>query len=459
MQRLILLLVLVAAAVAGWFVWQRSQQVPPPVPAPVVQATPMPTPEPTPEPEPTPRIAAEGVLYVTRRFTAPVDGGVHAFMPGQEVKLLRADAGYFIVEENGVQGRAPKSWFTRDMDLADALRENRLAGFEALQNRLAKEREAAEKRAEEARTKAAWLGLAKPQATAESKTAPAAAPKGPLRIGSWNLEHFGNEQERPRTEADLDAIAAYIRDLKVDVLAVAEVNGRKPLEDLCRRVGPAWKCVVGTSGIVGDGPRMQVGVGFMWNDARVEMLGATEFDDLPQRSGGLPIFHRQPVSAAFRDRAGGPDFRLVAVHFKAGRETDDNRKRAAEVEALRAYLEALVAKPGEDSDIAVLGDFNHGADFEEARQFTRGGFAEYLGGRSDGTSIVHFNLQIDHIAPLGTFEEVARGSFEIHNKEGLRDREAWQKRYSDHFPVTVELRAVPDDDPKATFSSPGQRLR
>jgi endonuclease/exonuclease/phosphatase family metal-dependent hydrolase len=187
------------------------------------------------------------------------------------------------------------------------------------------------------------------------------------------------------------------------------------------------------------------------------MLGAGELSELSRQSASGLIFHRAPVVAAFRDRAGGPDFRVVSVHLKAGRTTEDFDRRTAEGKSLRAYLEDLVSDAGEDDDIIVLGDLNHDPSAGEADTWKDGGFAEFLEGR--GRSIIHFDRQIDHAVPLGTFEEVKARSFTIHNKDGLRDAKNWRNTYSDHFPVTVELEAVPDDDPEAKIGAVGRRLR
>ena len=146
----------------------------------------------------------------------------------------------------------------------------------------------------------------------------------------------------------------------------------------------------------------------------------------------------------------------MAVHLKAGRTPEDFERREAEAKALRGYLEKLVADPGEDNDIIVMGDFNHDVSAGEAEVFKEGAFADFLTGR--GRSIIHFDSQIDQAVPLGTFEEVKESSFTIHNKEGLRDPKKWRNTYSDHFPVTVELEAVPDDDASAKLGAIGRRL-
>jgi hypothetical protein len=236
---------------------------------------------------------------------------------------------------------------------------------------------------------------------------------------------------------------------------VCEINGEKPLKDLVKRIGPDWKFVLGTSGKVGQ--EGQVAPGVLWDDSRVDMLGAGELSELSEHGSSGLIFHRAPVVAAFRDRAGGPDFRVVSVHLKAGRTPEDFDRRTAEGQSLRAYLEKLVSEESQDDDIVVLGDFNHDPSAGEADAWTDGGFAKFLTGR--GRSIIHFDRQIDQAVPLGTFEEIREGSFEIHNRDSLRDAKKWRNTYSDHFPVTVQLEAAPDDDPSAKLGAVGRRLR
>jgi endonuclease/exonuclease/phosphatase family metal-dependent hydrolase len=276
----------------------------------------------------------------------------------------------------------------------------------------------------------------------------------PLRIGAWNLEHFGSRNDPPRTDADVQAIADYIRDLGLQVLAVCEINGEKPLKELVKRIGPDWKFVLGTSGNVGH--EGQVAPGVLWDDSRVDMLGAGELSELSERGSLGLVFHRAPVVAAFRDRAGGPDFRVVSVHLKAGRTPEDFDRRTAEGKSLRTYLEKLVSEENQDDDIVILGDFNHDPSAGEADAWTYGGFAKFPSGR--GRSIIHFDRQIDHAVPLGTFEEIRVGSLEIHNREGLRDPKKWRKTYSDHFPVTIELEPAPDDDRESRLETVGRRL-
>ena len=457
-NKILILLVLLGLGYLGYEYYQRS--TPPPEPtAPVVKPTPTPTPTPSPQPTPVARFAPEGVLYVVKRFSEPHGGGVRGFSPGTEVRLLRQEAGYFVVTDGEIEARRPRSWFTRDIQLAEELRAQKALTDQQIADRQAREKAAYESAARKraARWEAALAAVEANRQTARESAQQAAVSRPglkPLRLGAWNLEHFGSRNDPPRTDEDVQAIADYIRDLDVQVLAVCEINGEKPLQDLVKRIGPDWKFVLGTSGNVGQ--EGQVAPGVLWDDSRVDMLGAGELSELSEHGESGLVFHRAPVVAAFRDRAGGPDFRVVSVHLKAGRSPEDFDRRTAEGKSLRAHLEKLVSEENEDDDIVVLGDFNHDPSAGEADAWTDGGFAKFLSG--GGRSIIHFDRQIDHAVPLGTFEEIRVGSFEIHNRDGLRDTKTWRNTYSDHFPVTVQLQALPDDDPAAQIGVTGKRL-
>jgi len=461
MNKILIFLILCAI---GYLAYEYYQRMTPPPEPPARLATPAPTPAPTAEPTPTlepkARFAPEGVLYIVKRFSEPHEGGVRGFSPGTEVRMLRQEAGYFVVTDGEIEARRPRSWFTRDIQLAEELRAQKALSDQQIAERQAREKAAHEEAQQEraARWDAAIAAVEANRQGARVAARQAAASKPdlkPLRLGAWNLEHFGSRNDPPRTDEDVQAIADYIRTLDVQVLAVSEINGEKPLKELVGRIGPDWKFVLGTSGNVGQ--EGQVAPGVLWDDSRVEMVGAGELAELSSQSSAGLIFHRIPVVAAFRDRAGGPDFRIVSVHLKAGRTPEDFDRRTAEGKSLREYLEELVAAGTEDDDLVVLGDFNHDSSAGEANVWTDGGFAKFLTGR--GRSIIHFDRQIDYAVPLGGFEEVRESSFEIHNREGLRDPKKWRTTYSDHFPVTVDLEPVPDDDPAAKIGAIGRRLR
>lgn len=283
-----------------------------------------------------------------------------------------------------------------------------------------------------------------------------------VRVGTWNLEHFGNRKP-PRTAAQIEMLGAFIRSLRVDVLAVQEVNGAEPLETLCAEIGPSWRFVVGsTGGFRGEPTR--IAVGFLWNDATVELVHAEDMLHLPSQAGEISIFHRKPVNAVFRARGTRPgiDFRAITVHLKASRGPKNEAKRSAEVAALAEYLETLRKTAGEDDDVFVLGDFNHTYAAPAHEKFTEDRSIRYLRPASGSPrTIVHFPEPIDHVAVTTGMADVLSGAHvTVHADVADQDLDAWRATYSDHIPVTVDLRAGPDQDPDATFTPPreGQAL-
>jgi len=465
MKTTIALFLLAAAIMAGVYFLRPELFRPSPPPATSAIPEQLPTAEPAAspkQPEAQPRLAPDGVLYVIKRFSEQTPAGMRGFSPGMEVRLQRQEAGYYVVTDGSVVARRPRSWFTRNMDLADILRTKGELTQKEILDRLADERRWSEKRGAVESSSALPSAGAMGGKANNAQGLASSAPRGvasKIRIGAWNLEFFGSRTDPPRTKEDEAAVADFIRKLDLQALAVCEVNGERPLRELCRNLGGSWKFVIGSSGDLGmvGGPGGRIAPGILWDDSRLELISAGELVELKRKGGG--IFHRIPVTAAFRDRSGGPDFRMIAVHLKAGRESADFTKREAEATALRKYVAKLTANPDEDRDIVVLGDFNHDPNSQEAKILQQDRFANYLTEQGGGRSIIHFNRQIDQIVPFSGFSEIIPRSFDIHNEQGMRDPKAWRTRYSDHFPVTAELQAVPDDDPKATFSRAERSLR
>jgi endonuclease/exonuclease/phosphatase family metal-dependent hydrolase len=275
----------------------------------------------------------------------------------------------------------------------------------------------------------------------------------PLRVGTWNLEQLGFRGDPKRPDDAIARIADHVRELGVDVLAVQEIGGPKPLAELTRALGESWEFVVGTTGGFrgGDAPG-RISVGFVFDTTRVTLLVAEELAGLPQQVEGTPIFHRVPVSATFRTSNGGLDFRAVVVHLKAGRTPADAAKRVLEVAALRRLLDTTLARDGEDQDLVVLGDFNHTFGTAEHAAMTEGGRFRYATSRVDKPTIVHFREPIDHFAiGRGLEPEVVADSRLVHDERLQQDPQTWRAVFSDHVPVTIEFDQRRDGDPTARF--------
>jgi endonuclease/exonuclease/phosphatase family metal-dependent hydrolase len=288
-------------------------------------------------------------------------------------------------------------------------------------------------------------------ASNRSKTSPVT-----FNVGTWNLEFLGAEgnfrnNTPPRTAADHAAIGRKIAELGACVLAVQEINDEASLREVAAGAGGDWNVVLGTSGGWDDGKTAQR-IGFVWDSAQVELLFAEELLQLPREFEGLPIFHRVPVTAGFRHKASGCDFRLVTVHMKAGQKADDARKRRGEATALANWLDALGNASGEDGDVLLLGDFNSTYGAEPEQLFEQNDRRRYLEPRTPSPTILHFADPIDHVVVGQHFQEVRRDSLAIDGDCDGLPREQWRKVYSDHFPVTATIVAREDDDPQAKFT-------
>lgn len=284
-----------------------------------------------------------------------------------------------------------------------------------------------------------------------------AAQSPTLRIGTWNLEFLGSENPShrnnlpPRDDQDFAKIGEKVKGLGVAVLAVEEVCGPAPLQKVAAGAGPSWQFVLGTSGAWDDGKTSQQ-VGFLYDTAQVELLFAEELLQLPREKDGVPIFHRVPVTAAFKVKATGFDFRATVVHLKAGQKKDDEQKRRLEATFLREWFTKLQATPGEDEDRVLLGDFNSTYGSEPETILEQEHLLTYLRPKSATPTIMHFADPIDQIVVGPGFGELRADSFTVDNDFDGMPKDAWRKTYSDHFPVTVEIVAARDEDPTATFA-------
>ena len=288
-------------------------------------------------------------------------------------------------------------------------------------------------------------------------SSPAPAQRRPqLAIGTWNLEFLGapgnlRNDTPPRTDADLAAIGQKIKTLGVAVLAVQEICGEAPLQQVATSIGRSWAFVLGTTGGWDDGKTAQ-NIGFLYDGAVVELLSAEELLAFPREREGVPIFHRVPVTVCFRVRATGFDFRMITVHLKAGQKAQDEQKRRLEATILHGWLQQLQKTPGEDQDIVLLGDFNSTYGTEPETVLEEGKMMHYLEPKAKTPTIMHFPEPIDQIVVAPAFDELNEASFTVHSDLDGLYKNAWRKTYSDHFPVTATITANSDGDPTATFT-------
>lgn len=278
----------------------------------------------------------------------------------------------------------------------------------------------------------------------------------PVTIGTWNIEFLGADPKYrrdtpPRDEEDYTKIGQFIRALGVAALGVQEISGEAPLQRVAKAAGPSWRAILGTSGQWTDG-KTQQGVGFLYDSAKLTLLHCEELLDFPSERDGVNVFHRKPVTACFRHAATGADFRLVVVHLKAGRKDRDRQKRRAEAQTLREWVGGLQDAPGEDPDVAILGDFN--CTYGDAPEgiLEAAGALTYLEQAAASPTILWFDDPIDQVAVAAGFQELLGQTLTAHAVSAESERLAYRKSFSDHFACTTTLQLRGDDDPDATFT-------
>jgi len=288
-------------------------------------------------------------------------------------------------------------------------------------------------------------------------------PQGPLRIGTWNLQWFGQEQnrpppcDRPRTAEEIRGIAAYIHEIGFQLLAVEEIAGDQPMHRLNQYLadasGQPW-----TSYVSNDGYMLQLG--FLWNKDRVHLADVgvihlprfvtwRDVPDLPDPYESLHIFPRLPIKALVTDKLTGMDFLLIAVHLKSQVSNPESPPpslvQREEVRALRRWIEEYVAVPGNDRDVILVGDFNFGPQNELFAELLRGSlFLSALPDKPKPTWKSHWTIDHIFVSP-DALPEWGGSPLTVHDEKYLLDKDLFLCGFSDHMPVSLDLAGHPDD--------------
>lgn len=289
-------------------------------------------------------------------------------------------------------------------------------------------------------------------------------------VGTWNLEHFGENKSRgfpeisgqlgPRTNAQLDGIATSIRDtIRAKVLVLNEINGLRDearsaeLDDLMGRLGPSWRYSIARSG----GSQRNA---IIWDSEHAEMIAQYEIEIAKEKVEGKDIFERDPLAAYFRflqDGMARNDLLVVALHLASGQQHASNHDAA--MARLRGELKSLRGRdpvlPREEDDIFLAGDLN--ANPYEApteaffTSFNRGNWKlladgpNYPATRINGSQIDYIIVTRRNSRQQGLWgEEIDTGQATVWNELAVDGLDAFRRDYSDHFPVTACI-AVTDD--------------
>lgn len=300
-------------------------------------------------------------------------------------------------------------------------------------------------------------------------------------VGTWNLEHlrdgasrgfpentYGGPSYGPRTNADYQRIALTITSqLFAKILILNEINGRSgstrsdEVDRLLGFLGNNWAYELTTSG------RSQR-IAILYDTSAVRRDNCTEFTVAEQRIQGKDVFERDPLACMFTflDDNAQPknDLMVVALHLASGQALNQNHNAAMTI--LRDRLHQAFTDgsfPAGERDILIGGDLNASRydnaqeDFWEGYDNHRFNFVtlaprdgtEYPATRLAGVPL-YPRSQIDYLIASGTTsgltEELVQSVAHVHLELITAGFDEFREHVSDHIPVTVRIRVVPDDD-------------
>ncbi len=296
-----------------------------------------------------------------------------------------------------------------------------------------------------------------------------------VRITTWNIEHLGSDGRGfgggfgggnipRRSEAQLKEIADFIENtLQSDIVAIQEVartgsdDTSNELDIIVEEMGEEWDY------ILADVPEDSEMVnGYLWNSDRVNVIKSYTMDMPNIELAGKALFDRRPLILYFETLEDGEtnrnDMVLVNVHLASGQSNDENHAIAM-IAIEHALTSSLKRNEIKESDRVILGDFNDNPDRRSSAGNPINIPTMYLHMEHKGyTNIVDPSLGftrmdankrslIDHI--------LVNNSADNHVVEMDAERflpgddstfAAWRQTFSDHFPLSFEIKIGTDDD-------------
>jgi endonuclease/exonuclease/phosphatase family metal-dependent hydrolase len=301
-------------------------------------------------------------------------------------------------------------------------------------------------------------------------------------IAAWNLEHFhdgatrgfpengnGGPSYGTRSAADLTQIADIIRtDLRARILILSEINGQAGLttsvemDRLIAATGSTWQYRLTRAG---NAQRIAI----MFDTAAARLGICEEITVAEERVQNSDIFARDPLACSFTllDAAGAArnDLVVMGVHLASGQDKVTNHNRAMTV--LRQRLAGLFSGTPfatAERDVIIGGDFNANRYDNRIEDFWTDfdpmGFRfqtlspaedeDYPASRLAGVPLFP-RSKIDYLMGStrtgGISDELVQLTAEVHTHLiGEDDFDDFREHVSDHLPVSVRVRVVPDDD-------------
>lgn len=270
-----------------------------------------------------------------------------------------------------------------------------------------------------------------------------------IRIGSYNtLNLFDvyddpytlDETTPPKPRAELEHLAASIRKLDADVLALVEVENRSVLERFVRTFLPdmGYDDVVLFEGNDGRGidcailSRLPVGPVSSYRHVRFALPG-----------GGKTRFRRDLLRARIEPDGAAP-FDVLVVHLKSkrGESGESSATRMAEAAEVRAVCDEML-KADASARFLVCGDFNDTWDSEALRTIRGSGANELKAFFTDVPEAARISYNREPHRSMIDFILCSPEMAKCHVPGSFRVTDgSIETTGSDHNPVSMEFRGA-----------------
>jgi len=182
-------------------------------------------------------------------------------------------------------------------------------------------------------------------------------PSSTIEVGTFNLEWFSDgdwstcpfaEKNNHRSSADIQALAQFIDQLGIEVLALQEIESSLALDKLVSYL-PSGKYAY----IISRQPDTCQRVAVLYQPNEVELNWAVEIDT-SMGIWGL----RDSLVVSGMVLPSGFDFTLVIVHLKAFSDSKSRSTRERQLDTLGRWIEGYLSDPSSEPDLLIVGDFN-----------------------------------------------------------------------------------------------------
>jgi len=300
-------------------------------------------------------------------------------------------------------------------------------------------------------------------------------------VGTWNLEWLKDGKSRgfpentrggpsygPRTADDYRRIAEVIETrLGASIMLLQEINGESgtrnsvEMNRLLGFLGEDWAYELSASG----GSQR---VAILYDETAVRRNHCEEFQVPATKVQGSDIFARDPLAChlTFLDGSGAAknDLLVVGLHLASGQDKTQNHDQA--MHTLRLRLRGALTGgtfPAGERDILLGGDLNASRYDSKRENFWQVADPSgvsldtlspedgegYPGTRLAGVPLVP-SSKIDYLLRVdrtgGLIDELVQRTAQVRLDLLPDNFNDFRRQLSDHIPVTVQIRIVPDDD-------------